>query len=283
MVEPFLKWPGGKRWLVHQYGTLFPSQHQRYLEPFLGGGAVFFYLTPHRAILSDTNRDLVNTYHCLKEHAKTIDKRLSDLQHKHSKTLYYRIRAMHPTAVIDQVVRFLYLNRTCFNGIYRVNLKGDFNVPIGTKDLVEYPKHYLQEIANCLCHASIQVADFEVTLDKAAFGDFVYVDPPYTVVHNNNNFVKYNANLFSWADQLRLASAIKRAARRGAAIMLSNADHHSVRDLYRDFGYHYRVNHSSVLAADSLHRRKITELLITSYELRHGEQSHGDLRRARHP
>ena len=265
MVEPFLKWPGGKRWLVHQYGTLFPSQYKRYLEPFLGGGAVFFHLTPHRAVISDTNSDLINVYQCLKKHAKTIDKHLSNLHHKHNKMLYYRIRAMRPTDVIERAVRFLYLNRTCFNGIYRVNLRGDFNVPIGAKDLVEYPKNYLQGIANCLRHVLIRVADFEETIDKAAIGDFVFVDPPYTVMHNNNNFVKYNANLFSWADQLRLALAIKRAARRGASIMIANADHQSVRELYGDFGNHYCVSRSSVLAADSLYRRKTTELLITNY------------------
>jgi DNA adenine methylase len=265
MLEPFLKWPGGKRWLVRQYGSLFPSQYRRYLEPFLGGGAVFFHLTPRGAVLSDTNSDLVNAYQCLKKHAQTIDERLSGLQRKHSKTLYYRIRAMRPTDPIERAVRFLYLNRTCFNGIYRVNLRGEFNVPIGTKDLVEYPKHYLREIADCLRHASIRVADFEETIDKAVADDFVFVDPPYTVMHNNNNFVKYNANLFSWTDQLRLVSAIKRAARRGAAIMISNADHHSVRELYGDFGTHHRVNRFSALAADFLHRQKTTELLITSY------------------
>jgi len=270
MPDPFLKWPGGKRWLVHQYGSLFPLQYQRYLEPFLGGGAVFFHLSPRRAILSDTHGDLVNAYQCLKKHAKAIDLRLSDLQHKHSRTLYYRIRATRPADAIEQAVRFLYLNRTCFNGIYRVNLRGDFNVPIGTKDLVAYPKDYLQGIATRLRRASIRVADFEETIDQAMADDFVFVDPPYTVMHNNNNFVKYNANLFSWTDQLRLASAIKGAARRGATIMISNADHHSVRELYRDFGNHHRVNRPSVLAADTLHRRQTTELLITNYDLREG-------------
>jgi DNA adenine methylase len=221
---------------------------------------------PHRAILSDTNRDLVNAYQCLKKHAKTIDERLSELQQKHSKAMYYCIRATCPTDAIERAVRFLYLNRTCFNGIYRVNLRGDFNVPIGSKNLVAYPENYLQGIANCLRHASIRAADFEKTIDKAAVGDFVFVDPPYTVMHNNNNFLKYNANLFSWSDQLRLASAIKRAARRGAAIMVSNADHRAVRELYRDFGNHHRVNRSSVLAADFAYRRQTTELVITSYE-----------------
>jgi len=266
MPDPFLKWPGGKRWLVHQYGSLFPQGYQRYLEPFLGGGAVFFHLMPRRAILSDTNSDLVNAYQCLKKHAYAINTRLSDLHKKHSKTLYYRIRATRPTDATERAVRFLYLNRTCFNGIYRVNLRGDFNVPIGTKDLVAYPKNYLEGIATCLRHASIRVTDFEETIDQAAAHDFVFVDPPYTVMHNNNNFLKYNANLFSWTDQLRLASAIKRAARRGAAIMISNADHRSVRELYGDFGNHYRINRASVLAADTFHRRQTTELLITSYD-----------------
>jgi len=273
MLEPFLKWPGGKRWLVHQYGFLFPFRYQRYLEPFLGGGAVFFHLTPRRAILSDTNVDLVNAYQCLREHARTIDSHLSDLQRKHSKKLYYRIRATRPTCMIERAVRFLYLNRTCFNGIYRVNLRGDFNVPIGTKELVQYPKNYLQQIADCLRHASIRVADFEKTIDEAVFGDFVFVDPPYTVMHNNNNFVKYNANLFSWTDQLRLASAVKRAVKRGAAIMISNADHCSIQELYGNFGNLYRVDRLSVLAADSLHRRKTTELVITSYDLQLGDHS----------
>lgn len=268
MPEPFLKWPGGKRWLVHQYASLFPLQYRRYLEPFLGGGAVFFHLKPQRAVLSDTNAELVNAYQCLQRYSRAIEKRLSDLQRKHNDALYYRIRETRPTGAIEQTVRFLYLNRTCFNGIYRVNLKGEFNVPIGTKDRVAYPTDYLQGIAACLQRASIRVADFEETIDKAGAEDFVFVDPPYTVMHNNNNFVKYNAKLFSWPDQVRLASAVKRAARRGAAVMVSNADHQSVRELYSDFGAHHRVDRTSILAADFLHRRKTTELLITSYRVR---------------
>ena len=268
MLEPFLKWPGGKRWLVHQYASLFPLQYRRYLEPFLGGGAVFFHLKPQRAVLSDTNAELVNAYQCLQRYSRAIEKRLSDLQRKHNDALYYRIRETRPAGAIEQTVRFLYLNRTCFNGIYRVNLKGEFNVPIGTKDRVAYPKDYLQGIAACLQQASIRVADFEETIDKAGAEDFVFVDPPYTVMHNNNNFVKYNAKLFSWPDQVRLASAVKRAARRGAAVMVSNADHQSVRELYSDFGTHHRIDRTSILAADFLHRRKTTELLITSYRVR---------------
>jgi DNA adenine methylase len=279
MPEPFLKWAGGKRWLVQQHITFFPSSYRRYLEPFLGGGAAFFHLLPARAVLSDANHELINTYKCLQQHPALVDRRLRSLQKQHSNELYYRIRAMRPTNALERAVRFIYLNRTCFNGIYRVNHNGDFNVPIGSKNLVEYPEGYLQTVSDCLSKASLQAADFEDTINTAGKGDFVFVDPPYTVMHNNNNnFIKYNARLFSWSDQLRLASAIKRATSRGAEIMLSNADHHSVRELYREFGYHHRINRSSALAAEASHRCKTTELLITTYALPNGEQLRGELR-----
>ncbi|CBE69941.1 DNA adenine methylase [Candidatus Methylomirabilis oxygeniifera] len=278
MPEPFLKWPGGKRWLVQQHATMFPSSYRRYIEPFLGGGAVFFYLLPTSAVLSDTNPDLINAYECLQQYPALVDRRLHLLQKQHSKELYYRIRATLPKNALERAVRFIYLNRTCFNGIYRVNRNGDFNVPIGSKTLVEYPEGYLQTLSGCLSKASLQAADFEDTINRAGKDDFVFVDPPYTVMHNNNNFIKYNDRLFLWSDQLRLASAIKRAASRGAKIMLSNADHHSVRELYREFGIHHRINRSSMLAAEASHRCQTTELLITTYPFPNDEQPRGPLR-----
>jgi len=276
MPEPFLKWPGGKRWLVHQHANLFPSSCGRYLEPCLGGAAVFFHLQPATAILSDTNPELINAFRCVQQNWASIDEQLRALQKEHSIELYYRIRAKRLTDPLERAVRFIYLNRTCFNGIFRVNKNGDFNVPIGSKDTVEYPEGYLKTISDCLSKASLQVAGFEDTINAAGKGDFVFVDPPYTVRHNNNNFVKYNSRLFSWSDQLKLASAIKRAARRGAEIMLSNADHYSVRKLYRGFGNHCRIKRSSVLAAEALHRGEATELLITTYALPLGEEQHAE-------
>lgn len=265
MLEPFLKWPGGKKWLVTRYSRFFPNHYSRFVEPFLGGGAVFFYLAPRRATLSDTNGELVNAYTILKREFRRVHEALRQLQRRHSKALYYRIRDEKPTRQFERAVRFLYLNRTCFNGIYRVNLKGDFNVPIGTKTLVEYPEDYLSQVAEYLQRACLRVCDFEEALESTRKGDFVFADPPYTVMHNNNNFVKYNAALFSWSDQIRLAAAIKRAGTRGVKIMLSNADHPSIRDLYSDFGEHYRVERSSILSADSSHRRQTTELLVVNY------------------
>lgn len=265
MTEPFLKWPGGKRWLTNRYDKLFPEKVGRYIEPFLGGGAVFFFVNPTEAILADTNEDLVNAYNNVRLHASEIEKRLGLLQQKHNSDTYYKIRSEQPDVALDRAVRFIYLNRTCFNGIYRVNRAGEFNVPIGSKTQVEYPAGYLTEVSKRLKVATIRVADFEDTLAEAAKGDFVFVDPPYTVMHNNNNFLKYNAHLFSWADQERLAKAVRKAAAKGARVMLSNANHASVRALYRGFGVHRRPARTTVLAADSGHRCDTNELLITTY------------------
>jgi DNA adenine methylase len=267
MIEPFLKWPGGKRWLVSRHRALFPSKYNKYFEPFLGAGAVFFSLQPRKAVLSDSNAELANTYKCIKSDHLAIEKGLAAFQKKHSSDFYYRVRESRPVSAIDRAIRFLYLNRTCFNGIYRVNREGVFNVPIGTKDAVSFPQGYLEQVAKALKNAQILPHDFEKTIDKAQQGDFLFIDPPYTVMHNNNGFVKYNSRLFSWPDQARLAAAIKRASKRDVLIMMSNADHDSVRALYDGFGNHFALTRSSILAGDPSHRRSATELLLTNYSI----------------
>jgi len=275
-IDPFLKWPGGKRWLVQKYGLQMPSGCKRYMEPFLGSGAVYFYLKPTKAVLSDSNQELINAYKCIRDFPDIIDRRLKYLHKRHGEKLYYKMRNKTPKTDVGKAIRFIYLNRTCFNGIYRVNLKGEFNVPMGSKSIVQYPAGYLDSLSRLLKYATLKVNDFENTIDMAGDGDFLFVDPPYTVKHNNNNFIKYNAHLFSWADQVRLSSAIRRAASRGAHIMLSNADHSSIRMLYCDFGNHNRVDRASVLAADSQNRCRTTELLITTFKTKMGEQVAGE-------
>jgi DNA adenine methylase len=266
MIEPFLKWPGGKRWLTNRHLDMFPKTYGKYIEPFLGGGAVFFALSPKDAYLSDSNEELVNTYNRIKGDRLKIEKSLARFQSKHDSDFYYKVRdKSSPTDPVARAVRFLYLNRTCFNGIYRVNKNGDFNVPIGTKDAVSFEDGYLDKVAQALKNARIRRRDFAVAIGKANKNDFVFIDPPYTVMHNNNGFVKYNAQLFSWTDQARLATSIKEAAERGALIMMSNADHESVRALYDGFGFHHVLARSSVLAGDPGKRRSATELLITNY------------------
>lgn len=263
-TEPFLKWAGGKRWLASRYPHLFAETFERYVEPFLGSGAVFFHLAPRKALLSDSNHELINAYKCVRSHAEDIDRHLLRLQERHNATLYYKTREAQPATSLDRAVRFLYLNRTCFNGLYRVNRAGQFNVPIGSKTEVAYPTGQLAQVASALKGASLKSSDFEIVIDGTGKDDLLFLDPPYTVMHNNNNFIKYNAHLFSWADQERLAKAVRRAAARGAHVILSNADHESVRGLYKGFGTHLRLERSTVLAAGASHRCATTELLVTT-------------------
>lgn len=267
MIEPFLKWPGGKRWLTARHIDMFPKTYGKYIEPFLGGAAVFFTLLPEQAYLSDANAELINTYNRLKKDRLKVEKGLARYQDKHDAAFYYRVRAARPTDPVARAIRFLYLNRTCFNGLYRVNKEGHFNVPIGTKDAVSFDEGYLENVANALKGVRIRTRDFAVAIRKAQKGDFVFIDPPYTVMHNNNGFVKYNAQLFSWKDQARLAEESRAAGDRGVLIMMSNADHASVRSLYEGFGTIRTLTRSSILAGDPEQRRSATELLLTNYSI----------------
>jgi DNA adenine methylase len=264
-IEPFLKWPGGKRWLVEKYSNLFPRSCRRYIEPFLGGGAVFFFLQPRHAILTDVDADLINAYRQVRAHPQQIETQLRKLEKRHCHDFYYYMRDQEPESLADRAVRFIYLNRTCFNGLYRLNRDGRFNVPVGTKNQVSYPPGYLEMVAKALRAASLQVADFEQTMDRARDGDFLYVDPPYTVAAINGNFIRYNDRLFSWHDQRRLADTLCRAKRRGAMFLLSNANEKCIQDLYAGVGFRYEVERVSRLAADSAARTKKTELVISSY------------------
>lgn len=264
MIEPFLKWPGGKRWLTAQHAHLLPPCYNRYIEPFLGGGAVFFRVAPKSSLLADTNKELINAYQCIKDDWLSLEEMLQHFQVKHSERFYYKIRERSPVARMERAARFIYLNRTCFNGMYRVNQAGKFNVPIGTKLNVSFPSGYLGKVAKQLRDAQLEDFDFEKTLDLAKEGDFAFIDPPYTVTHNDNGFIKYNAKLFSWADQVRLADVVKRTASRGVSILLSNADHSDVRKLYKGFGEHFQIMRASVLSGMAHGRRSTTELLVRS-------------------
>lgn len=263
-MTPFLKWAGGKRWLAKQLSERKPDRFNRYIEPFLGSGAIFFELKPESAILSDANEDLIETYRAVRDHPKLISARLTELQVCHSRELYYTMRAARPTEKVEAAARFIYLNRTCWNGLYRVNQKNEFNVPIGTKNSVVLPSDDFEAVAKVLDSIEIRCCDFEDTIDDAADGDFIYVDPPYTVKHNFNGFLKYNQVMFTWGDQVRLRDALLRARKRGCSIVVSNADHESIRDLYSDFSFS-ALPRASVISGTSRARGTTTELLVVHY------------------
>jgi DNA adenine methylase len=262
-AKPFLKWAGGKRWLIERHSDAFPRFEGKYIEPFLGGGSVFFNLAPTSALISDSNARLIECYLQIRDNYEEVVSFLEKHQKHHAKNYYYEIRAKLFKNEAERSAQFLYLNRTCFNGLYRVNRNGVFNVPIGTKDKIIDESESFAEISAALSGADIVHSDFEEVIEKASEGDFIFVDPPYTVKHNLNGFLKYNEKIFSWDDQVRLRDAIVRAAERGALILLTNAAHASVVELYENVGKLRFVQRSSVLAGKSAARGSVSELIVT--------------------
>jgi DNA adenine methylase len=266
-VVPFLKWAGGKRWLASTIGKhIFPIAG-RYIEPFLGSGAVYFHLRPAVALLNDANSELINAYKAIQLDFRRVEILLGYHHRHHSTEYYYQMRSYAPRCPFRSAARFVYLNRTCWNGLYRVNLKGVFNVPIGTKSSVVLSNDNWASVSECLQRAQLCCKDFEQIIDQAEKGDVVFADPPYTVKHNYNGFIKYNESLFSWADQERLSFALRRASKRGAIVVATNANHRSVRDLYRGAFTLKTMERSSILSGSSQFRGLFKELFIASDSL----------------
>lgn len=265
-TEPFLKWVGGKRWLTSSQKSLFPKSFGHYFEPFLGSGAVFFSLNPSQATLSDVNKELIDCYSQIQTNWAGVLSALVRHHELHSKEYYYQVRALKLEDPALKAARFIYLNRTCWNGLYRVNLKGEFNVPIGTKKNAILDSDNFEEVSKRLKAANLVNLDFEEVIDKASKNDFIFLDPPYTVKHNFNGFVKYNEQFFHWSDQERLCESLKRADQRGCQIMLTNANHPSVKELYENVFDILEVERSSVIAASSANRGVYQEIIVRNYD-----------------
>jgi DNA adenine methylase len=264
-LVPFLKWPGGKRWFIANHADLLPADFHTYIEPFLGSGTVFFYLKPSKAILGDLNPELIATYQGIKRDWIMVEELLEKHEEAHDEAYYYAVRNREPRNCVYQAARFIYLNRTCFNGIYRVNFDGQFNVPKGDRSSILFDTDDFSKISRLLTKAEIRVSDFEALIDKAKRNDFVFADPPYTVSHNINGFIKYNEHLFSWNDQVRLADALARARDRGAKIVSTNANHQSVRRIYEQRGFNLKtVSRFSSISANSQSRKQFEELIMLS-------------------
>jgi DNA adenine methylase len=257
---PLLKWPGGKRKLINSILPLVPARFNRYFEPFFGSGALFFAIEPKHASLSDKNTELMHAYCQVRDQPHAVIKALRKL--RNSEADYYRIRRTHPTSDAARAARLIYLITLAFNGIYRVNLNGEFNVPYGYKTHLDpCDEVKIGTASKLLARAIIRDEDFEKVLSPAGKGDLVYLDPPYTVAHQNNGFVKYNAKIFSWDDQVRLAKVANQIAEKGCTVIVSNADHSSIRRLYAGFSTK-TVERNSIIAACSTFRSRITECLF---------------------
>lgn len=261
-AKPFLKWAGGKRWLEGRPEFSIPEYSGRYVEPFLGGAAVFFFHEPQSAILADSNSRLIDVYNAIKTDWKAVQEKLEVQQALHSKEHYYVERRTNYDCIIDRAAQFLYLNRACWNGLYRENLRGLFNVPIGTKQNIVLESDNFEEISRRLKRATIFCRDFELTIDDARDGDFVFADPPYTTAHNMNGFVKYNQKIFTWADQVRLKDCVVRAHRRGVKVLVTNANHPSIRNLYAEHATVQEISRASVISGKNTGRAITSEALF---------------------
>lgn len=264
--RPFLKWAGGKSQLIQQYIRYFPEDFKTYYEPFLGGGALFFYLNPPSAVLTDINAELVNAYCCVRDNVEELIALLDVHQLKHCKEYYYQVRQWNRLTGIEKAARLIYLNKTCFNGLYRENSKGEFNVPFGQ---YKNPKIcnplLLRSVSAALKKAQIEVRSFEDILNHASScNDFVYFDPPYHPISPTSNFTAYSRDAFSQDDQIKLQAVFRELARRGVKVMLSNSDCIFIRELYRDFNI-YSISASRVINSKASKRGRISEVLIASY------------------
>lgn len=258
-VRPLLKWTGGKRALTPEIIPLLEG-YDRYFEPFFGGGAMFFQLGPNSSVLSDLNPELINCYKIAKSHPEDLINSLKRL--KNTEETYYKVRATAPRTEVSRVARFIYLCTLSFNGIYRVNLSGQFNVPYGRKEHISpCNEELIRSISTQLQNSEIICADFEKSALKAQAGDCIYFDPPYTVAHGNNGFVKYNEKIFSWKDQERLEAVARKLASQGVRVVISNADHPSLRTLYKAFNV-LTLERWSKISATATGRKKITECVF---------------------
>lgn len=243
-AKPFLKWAGSKRFLLPKILPRLPAQINTYYEPFVGGGAVLFALASEirfkKAIIGDANADLIATYEELKLNVDEVVDQLEVHARKHSEDYYYKIRAQDPADLhtIDSAARIIYLNRTCFNGLYRVNKKGKFNVPFGRyKNPRICDEENLRAVHDVLLQCKVRPVslDFEVTVKKAREGDAVYFDPPYAPLSATSDFTSFTKDGFGTEDQVRLRDCFKALDKQGVHVLLSNSDTPLVRELYKGF------------------------------------------------
>lgn len=264
-AKPFLRWAGGKTWLTYQLDNYLPANgFKTYHEVFTGGGAVFFHLKPSSSFLGDANHELINTYEVV---ANDVNVLINILQsYKNTKENYYRIRSSKPTNPLEKAARFIFLNQTSFNGIYRVNLKGEYNVPYGYRKKNFLDEEVLRNASKCLKNANFYFGDFMCSLRNIKKGDLVFLDPPYTVAHNNNGFVKYNQKIFSIEDQYRLADYINTVKEIGASYILTNAAHKRIREIFNNGDNQYMLTRASTVGGKKARRGVYSEMLITNIE-----------------
>ena len=260
--RPFLRWAGGKQWLARRICELMPRDTATYFEPFLGAGSVFFGALPATAVLGDINDRLIETYTTLRDDPSGVIRWLK--RWPNSSSTFYAIRKGKYRAPSRRAAQFIYLNKTCWNGLYRVNRRGQFNVPFGRND--SRPTHdadNLYAVAKALKRVRLIAGDYSKALHSAGDRDFIYLDPPYISAHSDNGFRRYNERIFSWEDQLRLAHLAAELAERGCYVAVSNTNHKDVVSSYTGF-MPIQLTRQSLIASSSKYRGSSIEVLLLS-------------------
>ena len=277
--KPFVKWAGGKRQILDKLKQYIPEEYDTYYEPFIGGGALFFELSPKKAVINDSNEELINVYQVLCDEDKfnKMIRLLNSHEANHSEEFYYELRnkdrnknTFKRLSDYTRAARTIYLNKACFNGLYRVNSKGEFNVPFGKKNKVNtYEDSNLNLISYYLTNNEITILceDFEKSVENAKKGDFIYFDPPYD--SDTHTFNSYTEEGFGKEEQIRLAKVFKELSERGCYVMLSNHNTSLVKELYQDFNIHL-IEAKRNINANGKKRGKVEEVIITNYENKDG-------------
>lgn len=275
-MHPFVKWAGGKTQLLDRIRELMPKEYNDYFEPFVGGGALLFSVAPKSFTINDFNSELIQAYKCFRNENdfKKLIECLDYHQEHHSEEHYYEVREMDKSPdflnlpIYERAARMIYLNKSCFNGLYRVNSKGFFNVPSGKKKkVVCYEKENLEEIRRFISDSKLEImnGDFQDAVKNVKNGDFVYFDPPYDTWDGKDSFTSYAKNPFGKQEQKRLADVYKELSDRGAFVMLSNHNTECIRELYRDFCIHV-VEARRAINSKGSGRGNVEEVIITNYE-----------------
>ncbi|HKQ71262.1 MAG TPA: DNA adenine methylase [Polyangiaceae bacterium] len=263
-ARPFLKWAGGKSQLLAPLKACVPATYRRYFEPFLGGGALFFDLLPKKSQLSDVNAEIVDCYVAVRDQVGDLVRALKD--HRHDSEHYYAVRDTDPATLspVERAARTIFLNKTGYNGLYRVNRSGKFNVPFGRYAKPNFcDQKTLEACSAALANAEILVRDFEDAVGKASAGDFVYFDPPYVPLSRTATFTAYAPNGFGPGEQRRLSEVFGRLSARQVSVVLSNSNVPAVRDLYGDYRIS-TVKASRAINSKAARRGPVSEVIVRS-------------------
>ncbi len=272
LVKPFLKWAGGKRQLLPEIKKIIPSNYTKYYEPFVGAGSVLFSIQPKKAVINDTNRELINCYRTIKENPEELLELCQQHKKRHSKEHYYKLRAKDRRndfkllSSVERAARIIYLNKTCFNGLFRVNSRGQFNVPYGkySNPCIADPS-VIRAVSAYLNDASVTIleGDFDRAVARARKGAFIYFDPPYHPISDTSSFTGYSINGFGEAEQTRLRDTCNKLSDRGCQVLVSNSNADFIRDLYDDPRYEIvEIKAGRSINAVGSKRGKISEVLI---------------------